>query len=54
MSDDTKKKIENFSQSRRNFLKMARTAGYTAPVVATFSMSGLMSRAQAHSHSNMS
>lgn len=36
--------IKGLSEDRRAFLRKAAKAGVIAPVVATFSMSGLMSR----------
>lgn len=54
MSEKNRDKVIEFSKDRREFLKKARAVGFAAPAVATFSMSGLMSRAQAQVVSNMS
>jgi len=43
MSDsNADKAIENISPSRRAFVRKAVGAGFVAPVVGTFTMSGLM------------
>ncbi len=54
MREDKRDEIAELSDSRREFLKKAKAVGFAAPVVATFSMSGLMSRAQAQVASNLS
>ena len=36
--------FEEFEPSRRDFVRKAVAAGFTAPVIATFAMTGLMSR----------
>lgn len=54
MSKHTEEKLDKYRQDRREFLKKARAVGLVAPAVATFSMSGLMSRAHAQVHSNLS
>ncbi len=45
--------IEKFPEERRAFLQKAVKAGFAVPVIATFSMSGLMARPAAAGH-NMS
>jgi hypothetical protein len=46
--------IANAPEERRAFLRKAVTIGIGAPAVATFSMSGLMSRPKAAQASNFS
>ncbi len=36
--------IEEFQPSRRDFIRKAVGAGFAVPVIATFTMTGLMSR----------
>lgn len=36
--------LNEFDASRRSFVRKAAAAGFVAPVVATFTMSGLMAR----------
>jgi len=50
---DKDKLIENLPEGRRSFLKKAMTAGFVVPTIASFTMSGLMSRPAA-AHPNMS
>ena len=45
--------IEQMSPSRRDFVRKSVKAGFIAPVIGTFTMSGLMSRPAA-AQSNMS
>ena len=42
-SKDKKEIVENISSSRREFVRKAVKAGYAVPIVATFTMTGLMS-----------
>jgi len=45
MTEQNKDKlIENLPEERRSFLKKAMTAGFMVPTIASFTMSGLMSR----------
>ena len=50
---DTKTILDNISPSRRDFVGKSIKAGFIAPVVASFSMAGLMA-APASAQSNMS
>jgi len=52
MTDLNKSETGLASEDRREFLKKAVKVGYMVPLVATFTMSGLMGRPQA-AHSNM-
>jgi hypothetical protein len=53
-SDNHKdKKLSEISPERREFVKKAVKLGFALPVIATFSMSGLMAR-PASAASNMS
>ena len=36
--------VEEFEPSRRDFIRKAVGTGFTVPVIATFTMTGLMSR----------
>ena len=53
MSEKSKEVIEKVSPARRDFVRKSVGAGFVLPAVATFSMSGLMSRPAA-AVSNMS
>ncbi len=39
---DKNEVIENISEGRRDFVRKAMNAGFVVPVVATFTMTGLM------------
>lgn len=54
MSKENRDEVVELLDNRREFLRKAKAVGFAAPVVATFSMSGLMSRAQAQVVSNLS
>ncbi|MGI9522096.1 MAG: hypothetical protein ACR2PG_10645 [Hyphomicrobiaceae bacterium] len=41
---DREPKAKGHSEDRREFLKKAAKFGYIAPIIATFSMSGMMAR----------
>ena len=45
--------IDSVAEDRRGFLRKAATAAYVAPAVATFTMTGLMSRPAAAQTTNM-
>ncbi|MEE2776578.1 MAG: hypothetical protein VYE73_07425 [Acidobacteriota bacterium] len=46
--------LEEFDESRRDFVRKAGVAGFVAPVVASFTMSGLMARPAAAQAPNQS
>ena len=46
--------IEEFQPSRRDLIRKAIGAGFAVPVIATFTMTGLMSRPASAQGSNQS
>lgn len=51
---DQDKILEKVSPSRRDFVRKSLKLGFVAPVVGTFTMSGLMSRPAAAQSGNSS